>query len=464
MDLAKKRITVVGLGITGEAVASFLIKRGAIVTVTDSSSGNQLIKAAEKLKSMGVNIELGGHNPRLFNDSELIIISPGVPHTAKHLNEARDRGIPVLGEIELAYRFISEPIIAVTGTNGKTTTTTLLGEMLKKSGKKTFVGGNIGNALIDYIDSNQKADCLVVELSSFQLDTIEHFRPAVAVLLNITDDHMDRYPNFKAYIDSKARIFENQTPDNVAVLNGFDRAIIEMSSRIKAKKVFFYQKDRVQVRSKDFAIIEKKADLSKPVISVNMGNLVGWIPDLSEFRPIGIHNLENASAAILAALAAGGTTEGINSALRDFKGLPHRLEKVATINGVDFINDSKATNTDAVIKAIETTDRPQIVIMGGRDKDSDFHSLKSVVRNHVKHLILIGESAEKIYGILSEVADAEFADSMGDAVKKAFEASAPGDVILLAPGCASFDMYSNYKERGEDFRRAVQWINSRRSP
>lgn len=464
MDLAKKRITVVGLGITGEAVASFLIKRGAIVTVTDSSSGNQLIKVAEKLKSMGVNIELGGHNPRLFNDSELIIISPGVPHTAKHFNEARDRGIPVLGEIELAYRFISEPIVAVTGTNGKTTTTTLLGEMLKKSGKKTFVGGNIGNALIDYVDSNQKADCLVVELSSFQLDTIEHFKPAVAVLLNITDDHMDRYPNFKAYIDSKARIFENQTPDNVAVLNGFDPAIIEMSSRIKAKKIFFYQKDRVQVRSKDFAIIEKKADLSKPVISVNMGNLVRWIPDLSEFSPIGIHNLENASAAILAALAAGGTTDGINSALKDFKGLPHRLEKVATINGVDFINDSKATNTDAVIKAIETFDRPQIVIMGGRDKDSDFHSLKSVVRNHVKHLILIGEAAEKIYGILSEVADAEFADSMGDAVKKAFEASAPGDVILLAPGCASFDMYSNYKERGEDFRRAVQRINSRRSP
>lgn len=464
MDLAKKRITVVGLGITGEAVASFLIKRGAIVTVTDSSSGNQLIKVAEKLKSMGVNIELGGHNPRLFNDSELIIISPGVPHTAKHFNEARDRGIPVLGEIELAYRFISEPIVAVTGTNGKTTTTTLLGEMLKKSGKKTFVGGNIGNALIDYVDSNQKADCLVVELSSFQLDTIEHFKPAVAVLLNITDDHMDRYPNFKAYIDSKARIFENQTPDNVAVLNGFDPAIIEMSSRIKAKKIFFYQKDRVQVRSKDFAIIEKKADLSKPVISVYMGNLVRWIPDLSEFSPIGIHNLENASAAILAALAAGGTTDGINSALKDFKGLPHRLEKVATINGVDFINDSKATNTDAVIKAIETFDRPQIVIMGGRDKDSDFHSLKSVVRNHVKHLILIGEAAEKIYGILSEVADAEFADSMGDAVKKAFEASAPGDVILLAPGCASFDMYSNYKERGEDFRRAVQRINSRRSP
>jgi UDP-N-acetylmuramoylalanine--D-glutamate ligase len=464
MDLMNKHITVVGLGITGEAVARFLIKRGAIVTVTDTSSGDQVKKAAEKLESMGVLIELGQHNPRLFYDTELIILSPGVPHTAKHFNEARDRGIQVIGEIELACRFISEPIIAVTGTNGKTTTTTLIGEMLKKSGKKTFVGGNIGNPLIDYIDSKQKADCLVVELSSFQLDTIEYFRPDVAVLLNITDDHMDRYPNFKAYVDSKARIFKNQASDDVAVLNGFDHAIEEISSRIKAKKIIFYQKDNALIRSKDYAVIEKQTVLSKPRISIHIGNLNGWTPDLSEFKPVGIHNLENASAAILAALAAGATKEGINSALGNFKGLSHRLEKIATINGVDFINDSKATNTDAVAKAMETFDQPQIVIMGGRDKDSDFQRLRSVVRKHVKHMILMGESAEKIKGILSDIVGAEFAISMKDAVLKAFEASSPGDVVLLAPGCASFDMYANYKERGDDFRSAVQLIDSRRSP
>jgi UDP-N-acetylmuramoylalanine--D-glutamate ligase len=464
MDLTNKHITVVGLGISGKAVASFLIKQGAIVTVMDSASGDKVKKVAEKLKSMGALIELGKHNSRLFYDAELIVLSPGVPHTAKHFNEARDRGIPVIGEIELACRFISEPIIAVTGTNGKTTATTLLGEMLMKSGKKTFVGGNIGNPLIDYVDSKQKADCLVVELSSFQLDTIEHFRPDVAVLLNITDDHMDRYPNFKAYADSKARIFENQTSDDIAVLNGFDFNIEELSSRIKAKKVFFYQKDKASIRSKDYAIIEKQAVLSKPRISVHLGNSTGWIPDLSEFKPVGIHNLENASAAILAALAAGATKEGINSALKNFKGLAHRLEKVATINGVDFINDSKATNTDSVAKAMETFDQPQIVIMGGRDKDSDFQKLRSVVRKHVKHMILMGESAEKIYGILSDIVSAEFAISMKDAVQKAFEFSNPGDVVLLAPGCASFDMYSNYKERGEDFRCAVQLIDSRRAP
>jgi UDP-N-acetylmuramoylalanine--D-glutamate ligase len=464
MELINKHITVVGLGITGDAVARFLVNQGAIVTVTDSGSGDRVKKAAEKLKSMGVLVTLGKHNPELFNEAELIVLSPGVPHTAKHFNEARERGIPVLGEIELAYRFISEPIIAVTGTNGKTTTTTLLGEMLMKSGKKTFVGGNIGNPLIDYVNSNKKADCLVVELSSFQLDTIEYFRPDVAVLLNITDDHMDRYPNFKAYVNSKARIFENQTSDDIAVLNGFDHAIEEMSYRIKAKKVFFYQKDRASAMSKDYAVIQKQTVLSKSRISIHMGDLKDWNPDLSEFKPVGIHNLENASAAIVAALAAGATKEGINSALKNFKGLSHRLEKVATINGVDFINDSKATNTDAVAKAIETFDQPQIVIMGGRDKYSNFQRLRSVVQKHVKHLILMGESAEKIYGILSDIVDAEFAGSMKDAALKAFMASVPGDVILLAPGCASFDMYTNYKERGEDFCRAVQLLDSRRSP
>jgi UDP-N-acetylmuramoylalanine--D-glutamate ligase len=464
MELINKHITVVGLGITGDAVARFLVNQGAIVTVTDCGSGDRVKKAAEKLKSMGVLVTLGKHNPELFNEAELIVLSPGVPHTAKHFNEARERGIPVLGEIELAYRFISEPIIAVTGTNGKTTTTTLLGEMLMKSGKKTFVGGNIGNPLIDYVNSNKKADCLVVELSSFQLDTIEYFRPDVAVLLNITDDHMDRYPNFKAYVNSKARIFENQTSDDIAVLNGFDHAIEEMSYRIKAKKVFFYQKDRASAMSKDYAVIQKQTVLSKSRISIHMGDLKDWNPDLSEFKPVGIHNLENASAAIVAALAAGATKEGINSALKNFKGLSHRLEKVATINGVDFINDSKATNTDAVAKAIETFDQPQIVIMGGRDKYSNFQRLRSVVQKHVKHLILMGESAEKIYGILSDIVDAEFAGSMKDAALKAFMASVPGDVILLAPGCASFDMYTNYKERGEDFCRAVQLLDSRRSP
>ncbi len=463
MDL-KKSITVVGLGITGQSVARFLINRGAIVTVTDSGFGEEVKKAAEKLKTMGAVVKLEEHNPRLFYDTDLIVISPGVPHTLPHFNEARYRGIPVLGEIELACRFISEPIIAVTGTNGKTTTTTLLGEMLAKSGKKVFVGGNIGNPLIGYVDSNQKADCLVVELSSFQLDTIEHFRPDVAVLLNITDDHMDRYPDFKSYVDSKARIFENQTSKDIAVLNGVDPAIETISSQIKAQKVFFAQQEKVLVRSKDYAVIEKGTALSKPKISVHTGKLGDWAPDLTAFKPAGVHNLENASAAILAALAAGGTPEGINLALNSFQGLAHRLEKVATINGVDFINDSKATNTDAAVKAMETFEQPQIVIMGGSDKDTDFQRLRPAVRRHVKHMILLGETAEKIRDVVSDIVNTEFAISMKDAVFKAFEVSVPGDVVLLVPGCASFDMYKNYKERGEDFCGAVKLIESRRLP
>lgn len=460
MELINKHIVVVGLGITGEAVARFLARRGAVVTVTDTASGNQVEKTAAKLNAMGVKTKLGGHYPELFRGPDMIIVSPGVPHTLKHLEQARKSGIPVIGEIELACRFIPEPIIAITGTNGKTTTTTLVSEMLECSGIKTFVGGNIGNPLIDYVDTNQKAEWLVVELSSFQLDTIKKFRPQVAVLLNITDDHMDRYPDFDAYTDSKTRIFKNQTSDDFAVLNISDAVIRQISQEVKAKKLFVGQKEVFSDLPVNAAVIEKTTGLSKYRISVHMDGLKKWEPQLSEFRPEGIHNLENASAAIMAALVAGGTKSGIELALANFKGLSHRLELIANFNAVAFVNDSKATNTDAVAKAMETFARPQIVIMGGRDKDSDFESLSKIVKKHVKRLILIGEAAEKIHHIMKDVVVTETAATMNDAVTKAYKASSPGDMVLLAPGCASFDMYENYKQRGKAFRQAVDWLIS----
>ncbi|MFO8083059.1 MAG: UDP-N-acetylmuramoyl-L-alanine--D-glutamate ligase [Desulfobacterales bacterium] len=460
MELKNKHIAVVGLGITGEAVARFLIRHGAKVTVTDTASGNQVGKTAEKLNSMGVMTRLGGHDSQIFHDSDMIILSPGVPHTLNHFVQARERGIPVIGEIELACRFISEPIIGVTGTNGKTTTTTLLGQMLKNSGMKIFVGGNIGNPLIDYVDAKRKAQWLVVELSSFQLDTIKQFRPKIALLLNITDDHMDRYTDFNAYMDSKARIFENQTSEDFAVLNVSDPSVKRILPRVKAQHLLFGQQDAFSGISGDCAVIENTANSPKYRMTVHMGPTQNWKPRLSGFMPAGVHNLENASAAILAALAAGGTKSGIDSALANFKGLSHRLEHIADFNGVDFINDSKATNTDAVAKALETFANPQIVIMGGRDKDSDFQSLTKVVKKHVKRLILIGEATEKIHKIMDKVVETETADNMDDAVNKAYKASLPGDLVLLAPGCASFDMYDNYKQRGEDFRRAVNRLIS----
>lgn len=460
MELINKEITVVGLGITGISTARFLIRRGAKVTVTDTGTGSPVKKAAEKLNSMGVVTHLGGHDPRFFQCADMIVISPGVPHTLQHFNEARGKGIPVIGEIELAYRFISEPIIAITGTNGKTTTTTLLGEMLEKSGIKTFVGGNIGTPLIDYIDGQQKADWLVVELSSFQLDTIELFRPRIAVLLNITDDHMDRYAGFSDYVESKGRIFENQIPEDFAVANISDPSVRQILNLVNARQWPFGHKNAFKGTPRNCAVIDPKPGTSRSQISVHMNQKPEWQPYLAEFKPAGIHNLENASAAILAALAAGGSKEGINAALAGFKGLPHRLEYLAAFKGVDFVNDSKATNTDAAAKALETYSRPQIVIMGGRDKDSDFQRLTKVVKKHVKRLVLIGEASGKIKGILGDVVDTEIAENMHDAVAKAYKASSPGDLVLLAPGCASFDMYENYKQRGDDFRQAVNRLIS----
>ena len=459
MELINKQITVVGLGKTGISTARFLIRRGAKVTVTDTGTGSPVKKAAEKLNSMGVLTHLGGHDSRFFQCADMIIISPGVPHTLQYFNDAREKGIPVIGEIELAYRFISEPIIAITGTNGKTTTTTLLGEMLEKSGIKTFVGGNIGTPLIDYIDDQQKADWLVVELSSFQLDTIELFKPRIAVLLNITDDHMDRYAGFSDYVESKGRIFENQSLEDFAVVNISDPSVRQILNLVNARQLTFGHKNAFTGTPRNCAVIDPKQGPGSQ-ISVHMNQEREWQPYLEEFKPPGIHNLENASAAILAAFAAGGSKHGINAALAGFKGLPHRLEYLAAFEGVDFVNDSKATNTDAAAKAMETYSRPQIVIMGGRDKDSDFQRLTSVVKKHVKRLVLIGEAAGKIKGILADVVDTEIAENMHDAVAKAYKASSPGDVVLLAPGCASFDMYENYKQRGDDFRQAVNRLIS----
>ncbi len=462
MNLEGKHIAVVGLGVTGEATAGFLHRRGAAVAVFDDSISERLKKVADRLAAEGIEVRLGGSGAVALEKADMIVLSPGVPHTLAPFERARKRGVPVLGEIELASRFIESPVAAVTGTNGKTTVTTLLGEMLERSGFKTFVGGNIGNPLIEYADSEQKADRVVLELSSFQLDTIDSFRADVAVLLNVTDDHMDRYPDFKAYSDSKARIFENQTAADFAVLNGSDPVAKNMAAGIGSRKLFFSRESANggEVEN-DFAVVRAGTGSEGPRMKIRFGGRKSLDLDMSVFTPVGIHNLENAAAAALAALAAGGTPEGVVSALKNFKALPHRLQRVASVRGVEFVNDSKATNTDAAVKAIETFGRPQIVIMGGRDKDGDFGALKEIVGKRVRLLVLLGEASEKLEGVLTGCAPIVTASSMQDAVNKAFEAAAPGDVVLLAPACASFDMYENYKKRGEDFGRAAGLLASR---
>jgi len=454
MYLKDKKIVVVGLGRTGVAAARFLHRRGARVLATDTAAEKELGDAVGIVRKLGVRVELGPHRTASFQNADLIVVSPGVSHTIKPIMQARGRGIPVIGEVELASRFIKEPIIAVTGTNGKTTTTELLGRMLINSGLKVFVGGNIGNPLIEYVTKAQPAQIVVAEISSFQLDTIEAFRPRVSVLLNITSDHLDRYPDFGTYADSKIRIFINQRAEDVAVLNGADPLIRAKTKQIKSQRLFF---PTLQAN-------EQGAILNGKKIILNLNKLRKIYPeirnqgslDISKIHLQGRHNFENAAAASLAALAAGASLDGIQRTLDQFKGLPHRLEHVATIGSVQYFNDSKATNIDGVAKALACFSKPVLLIMGGRDKGGDFKALEGLVRRHVKDLIVMGEAAEPIRSALGGLKPTSVATSMEDAVLRAYQNAGPGDVVLLSPGCASFDWYNNYAERGDDFRRAVE--------
>lgn len=451
MNLAGKKIVVVGLGRTGMATAQFLNKRRVSVVVTDMAGEEELGSQVDSLRRTGVRVELGEHRPAIFDEADMIVISPGVPHEIEPVRMAANRGIPVIGEIELASRFIQEPIVAVTGTNGKTTTIELLGEMLKKSGRSIFVGGNIGNPLIGYADSDEKAEIVVAEISSFQLDTIKTFKPHIGVLLNITPDHLDRYENFDAYAGSKLRLFENQGPEDFSILNSGDPLVLSLTQYIKTNKLYFTNP----------AENAAGATLNGSRIIINPGSCLPVTTeplylDITKLKLVGRHNLENVCAASLAALAAGGTIEGVQNALDSFQGLPHRLEFIRSINEVDFYNDSKATNVDAVDRALQCFSNPVILIMGGLDKGGEFETLQDTVRRHAKQIILLGAAASKITSVLGQEIATETVESMQAAVQSALGSAAPGDVVLLSPGCASFDMYTSYAERGDDFRREVE--------
>ncbi|MBW1696001.1 MAG: UDP-N-acetylmuramoyl-L-alanine--D-glutamate ligase [Deltaproteobacteria bacterium] len=448
MDLEKKNILIVGLGVTGLAMARFLTTKGAFVTVTDTATERELASAIPSVKAMGVRMELGGHRKETFTSADMIILSPGVPHRLEPLRLAKEKGVPVWGEIEMAFRFIEEPIIAVTGTNGKTTTTVLLAEMLKASGMTVFVGGNIGTPLIKYVRKGKRAQMVVAEVSSFQLDTIETFRPKIGVLLNITEDHLDRYENFDAYANSKARLFENQQSEDLAILNGSDATVMNISRSICSKKWLFNAPSETCTG----ATIEENR------IVLHIGSGRRQYIDLSQVRLKSSHYAENAAAAGLAALAAGGNLRGISSAIKQFRGLPHRIEYVTTKHGVRFFNDSKATNIDAVQKALISFKQPVILIMGGRNKGGNFETLRAAVRSRVKKLVLMGEAASDIHKVLGRAAPAEIVSTMLQAVYCAKEAASPGDVVLLSPGCTSFDLYRNYEHRGDHFRSITQGL------
>ncbi|HEX9079931.1 MAG TPA: UDP-N-acetylmuramoyl-L-alanine--D-glutamate ligase [Desulfuromonadaceae bacterium] len=444
MELKNKKILVVGLARTGVAVARFLAERGAQVTVTEMREHDALAPELARLEGLPISYQLGGHDKHTFLMADLIVVSPGVPMDIKPLMLARAQKREVVSEIELASWFITAPLIAITGTNGKTTTTTLTGEIFRANGYATFVGGNIGNPLLDLAASGEQVDRVVAELSSFQLEGIKRFRPRVAVLLNITEDHLDRYATFQEYIDAKVRIFENQTAGDFALLNVDDPIVAGLAGKIAARVVPMSQKQEL-----DQGIFHRDG-----VITFRWEGREERFPTAG-YHLQGVHNTENIMAALAAALLMGCSAPASQEAVAAFRGLPHRMELVRTVGGVPWYEDSKATNVGSVEKALASFDNITL-IAGGKDKGGSYLPLADLVRARVRHMVLIGEAKERIARELGELTDTHLAGSLEDAVGLAHTLTKPGGVVLFSPACSSFDMFRDYEERAERYKALVR--------
>jgi UDP-N-acetylmuramoylalanine--D-glutamate ligase len=449
MDLHGKKVLVVGLARTGIATAKFLKAKGSLVTTTEVRPKEMMEEALQELRGMGIKAEWGGHRAETFLKQDLIVVSPGVDLSIQPIQNAIRSGVRLISEIELAYHFIHIPIIAVTGTNGKTTTTLLIGEMLKEDGKKVGVGGNVGEPLILFADGKDRWEVLVVEISSFQLEAIEAFRPRISVLLNITEDHLDRYPSYDDYIEAKVRIFANQNSGDLAVLNRDDPIVMRYQETVKAKKVLFSLREK----------LEEGAFSNGQTIFLKLGEK-GEEYSLAKTSLKGIHNVENMMAALTVARAFGCSEKAIQGALNRFEGLEHRLEFVREIKGVRFYNDSKGTNVGSVVKSLQSFSGPVILIAGGKDKNGDLNPLKELIQKRVRHLILIGEAKERMNRELGELTDTAMAQTMEEAVFRAHQKAKGGEVVLLSPACSSFDMFKDYKERGKVFKEAVNKLST----
>ena len=436
-----KRVTVVGLARSGVAAARTLNALGAVVTVTDKKPADQLTAQIEALGSGAIRVEAGGHPDGIFIETDLIVLSPGVPNIPQVL-AARQRGVKVISELELAWLLSDSPFIGVTGTNGKSTVTTLAGLMLQKAGKRVLVAGNIGNALTEDIRLLRGRDWIVAELSSFQLEDIDTFRPSVAAILNVTQDHLDRYQDIAEYAAAKARIFENQTKKDVLVLNFDDPIVKAFTKRTSAAVVPF---SRMQRFNPGMCVLNGYLEYDGKRLC-----------RAGEIKIQGVHNIENAMAAAAMGLAAGADRESVAAVLREFPGLEHRLEFVREKSGVVYINDSKGTNVGAVVKSVEGFTQPVILIAGGLDKGSDFSPLYDLFRQKVKLLILIGKAADKMAQALGKATETVFATTLQEAVRLASAKAASGDVVLLSPACASFDMFKDFEDRGRQFKDAVK--------
>jgi len=444
MELNNKNISVIGMGRTGIATANFLAQRGARVTLMDQKSGDAF-KDTLGLLNPAVRIRFESSEPT--SDAELVILSPGMDINSPLLRAARDRGAEIISEIELAYRFASAPIIAITGTNGKSTVTTLTGEILANAGKKVLVGGNLGTPFIELVNEGS-ADFLVLEISSFQLEGTRTFHPAIAMVLNITPDHMDRHQTLAEYARLKGKIAVNQTAEDHLILNLNDPETLRLREGCPAKTALFSSSTEVAEGS----------FIRDGVLTVRLNGEEQQVCRVDELSLSMQWQVENILAALLAVSLAGVSPALAADTLKNFSGLPHRMEWVRSVQGIDFVNDSKGTNVGSVQKSLSTFDRPVILIAGGSDKGSDFSPLCRILKERVKHLVLIGETKNKFRQILNGSFSYEDAGTLEDAVKKAYEKAVPGDVVLLSPACASFDMFKNYADRGTQFRAIVNRI------
>jgi UDP-N-acetylmuramoylalanine--D-glutamate ligase len=450
MELKNKRVLVVGLGKSGLSAAMFLRGLGARVTVSDTRSAVALAEQIPALLDAGIMVESGGHGLLTFRRQDLIVVSPGVSLDTPEVKQVIGYGLPVIGELELASRFLRGGIIAVTGSNGKTTTTTLIGKIFADAGTPTQVGGNIGLPVIELVAQSTAETVNVLEVSSFQLETTEQFHPRIAIILNITPDHLDRHGSFERYVAAKEKIFANQTAQDALVLNADDRTTQMCAGRTKANVYWFSATKVVRqgtfVRDGVVCWIEREGGVAEPILPV------------SEIGLKGRHNVENVLAAVCAARLSTIPAEAIRASVPSFKTVEHRLEYVRTVAGVEFYNDSKATNVDAAIKAVSSFPGCIHLILGGKDKDSDYTQMGGLLGERVKFVYTIGSAAEKIERQLHGMVKMVQAGTLDKAVAQAAKAATAGDVVLLAPACSSFDQFENYEHRGRVFRQLVMGL------
>jgi UDP-N-acetylmuramoylalanine--D-glutamate ligase len=453
-QLKDKKICVVGLGKTGVSLAKFLTENGAIVTVTDHKSKPELSVQLEQLDGLPIRFELGGHSPKVLLQQDLVILSPGVPSNLNIFDYARQQGVKITGELEFASAFIREPLVTITGTNGKTTTAYLIEAFLKESGVKCWIGGAIGQPLTEYLRSPEKAQVVVCEVSSFMLELCEDLTPLNVVFMNLAESHLDRYRSMEEYVNAKRRIFRNTNQATTSILNADDNAVVELARdpAVQRGRIFYFSR--------------------KPALEPQIMNIGGAVnigdevrvrtgPDIETYniknvKMRGKHSIENIMAAILTAREHGATHDAVQRVMDMFTGLPHRIEYVRKVGGVIFYNDSKATNVHAVVRALDTFDENIILIAGGKDNNLSFEALRTPVKRKVKTLILIGEAKERINRDLGDFSETFLIGTFEEAVMIAYQKSRIGDIVLLSPGCSSFDMFDSYEERGNYYKEIIR--------